>query len=79
MPLTGGRNLLQQFSHPAPSPLVAGTHLIAHSCYRTIDRNGQFVLLGSAPDPRIQAEFDALANQVGQAGGVVSMQLAAVR
>ncbi|KAI7836090.1 hypothetical protein COHA_010018 [Chlorella ohadii] len=42
-----------------------GTHLIAHSCYRTIDRNGQFVLLGSAPDPRIQAEFDALANQYG--------------
>ncbi|KAL4420307.1 hypothetical protein ABPG77_001397 [Micractinium sp. CCAP 211/92] len=42
-----------------------GTHLIAHSCYRTLDRNGQFVLLGSAPDPKIQGEFDALANQYG--------------
>ena len=42
-----------------------GTHLIAHSAYRTIDRGGQFVLLGSAPDPKVQAEFDALANQYG--------------
>ena len=46
---------------------MAGTHLIAHSCYRTIDRGGQFVLLGSAPDPRIQAEFDELKNQVRRA------------
>lgn len=48
--------------------MLAGTHLIAHSCYRTIDRGGQFVLLGSAPDPRIQAEFDELKNQVGPGG-----------
>lgn len=38
-----------------------GTHLIAHSCWRTLDRGGQFVLLGSAPDPKVQAEFDGLA------------------
>lgn len=42
-----------------------GTHLIAHSAFRTVDRGGQFVLLGSAPDPKVQAEFDALANQYG--------------
>ena len=44
---------------------AAGTHLIKHSCYRTLDRGGQFVLLGSAPDPKIQAEFAALQSQVG--------------
>ncbi|PSC67151.1 glycosyltransferase family 5 [Micractinium conductrix] len=42
-----------------------GTHLIAHSCFRTIDRGGQFVLLGSAPDPKIQSEFDELKNRYG--------------
>lgn len=42
-----------------------GTHLIAHACYRTIDRGGQYVLLGSAPDPKVQAEFNALAAQYG--------------
>jgi len=42
-----------------------GTHLIAHSCWRTLDRGGQFVLLGSAPDPKVQAEFDALASTHG--------------
>jgi starch synthase len=40
-----------------------GTHLIAHAAWRTLDRGGQFVLLGSAPDPKVQAEFDALAGQ----------------
>jgi len=38
-----------------------GTHLIAHSCWKTLERGGQFVLLGSAPDPKVQAEFDGLA------------------
>ena len=32
----------------------AGIQLIKHSLWRTLDRGGQFVLLGSAPDPRIQ-------------------------
>lgn len=38
-----------------------GVHLIKHAAWRTVDRGGLFVLLGSAPDPKIQAEFDALA------------------
>ncbi|RAL44890.1 hypothetical protein DM860_003649 [Cuscuta australis] len=39
-----------------------GLHLIKHALYRTMERNGQVVLLGSAPDPRIQNEFVNLAN-----------------
>lgn len=31
-----------------------GIHLIKHAAWRTLERGGQFVLLGSAPDPRIQ-------------------------
>jgi len=42
-----------------------GTHLIAHSVFRAMDRGAQFVLLGSAPDPKVQAEFDSLAQQYG--------------
>ena len=42
-----------------------GIHLIKHAAYRTLDRGGQFVLLGSAPDPKIQADFDGLAGQLG--------------
>ena len=51
-------NLLQ-----ADAPLVAvvtrlthqkGTHLIKHAAWRTLERGAQFVLLGSAPDPRVQ-------------------------
>eukprot|EP00890_Picochlorum_soloecismus_P001226 jgi/Picsp_1/2103/NSC_05568-R1_glycosyltransferase family 5 protein len=42
-----------------------GTHLIAHACWRTLDRGGQFILLGSAPDPKVQAEFDGLAQAHG--------------
>lgn len=38
-----------------------GIHLIRHAAWRTLERGGQFVLLGSAPDPAIQADFDALA------------------
>ncbi|KAG0482789.1 hypothetical protein HPP92_010873 [Vanilla planifolia] len=41
-----------------------GIHLIKHAIWRTIDRNGQVVLLGSAPDPRIQNDFVNLANQL---------------
>ncbi|CAH9141803.1 unnamed protein product [Cuscuta epithymum] len=39
-----------------------GIHLIKHALFRTMERNGQVVLLGSAPDPRIQNEFVSLAN-----------------
>ena len=31
-----------------------GIHLIKHAAWRTLGRGGQFVLLGSAPDPRVQ-------------------------
>jgi len=41
-----------------------GIHLIKHAIYRVLDRGGQFVLLGSAPDDRIQGDFEALANEV---------------
>ncbi|GAB4820993.1 hypothetical protein N2152v2_008039, partial [Parachlorella kessleri] len=42
-----------------------GIHLIKHAAWRTLDRSGQFVLLGSAPDPRIQADFQELAQSMG--------------
>jgi starch synthase len=38
-----------------------GIHLIKHAAWRAMERGAQFVLLGSAPDPKVQAEFDALA------------------
>ena len=31
-----------------------GIHLIKHAAWRTLERGAQFVLLGSAPDPRVQ-------------------------
>ena len=49
-------------SFPPPSHLCilslslpAGLHLIRHAAWRTLERGGQFVLLGSAPDLKIQA------------------------
>jgi starch synthase len=50
----------------ADAPVVAvitrlthqkGTHLIKHAAWRTLERGGQFVLLGSAPDPRVQVSL----------------------
>ncbi|MBA0598878.1 hypothetical protein Gorai_005120, partial [Gossypium raimondii] len=41
-----------------------GIHLIKHAISRTLELNGQVVLLGSAPDPRIQNDFVNLANQL---------------
>eukprot|EP00249_Psilotum_nudum_P022055 c28356_g1_i1 orf=2-3733(+) len=41
-----------------------GIHLIKHGLWRTLDRSGQVVLLGTAPDPRIQNDFNNLANQL---------------
>jgi len=38
-----------------------GMHLIKHACWRTLERGGQFVLLGSAPDPKVQGDFNAFA------------------
>mmetsp|Transcript_3823 Transcript_3823/g.11020 ORF Transcript_3823/g.11020 Transcript_3823/m.11020 type:complete len:1228 (+) Transcript_3823:338-4021(+) len=46
-----------------------GTHLIKHAAWRTLERGAQFVLLGSAPDPRVQGEFNQLAGDLsGQYG-----------
>ncbi|EFJ40335.1 hypothetical protein VOLCADRAFT_99865 [Volvox carteri f. nagariensis] len=42
-----------------------GVPLIKHAAFRAVDRGGQFVLLGSAPDPKVQADFNALAGQMG--------------
>ncbi|RDX77745.1 Soluble starch synthase 3, chloroplastic/amyloplastic, partial [Mucuna pruriens] len=41
-----------------------GIHLIKHAIWRTLERGGQVVLLGSAPDPRIQNDFTSLADQL---------------
>lgn len=41
-----------------------GIHLIKHAIWRSLERNGQVVLLGSAPDPRIQNDFVNLANEL---------------
>lgn len=43
-----------------------GIHLIKHAAWRTLDRGGQFALLGSAPDPRVQTEFNQLAAELGR-------------
>jgi starch synthase len=44
-----------------------GVHLIKHAAWRTMDRGGQFVLLGSAPDPRVQNDFNEFARVTGGA------------
>lgn len=44
-----------------------GIALIKHAAWRTVERGAQFVLLGSAPDGRVQAEFDALARDLAAA------------
>ncbi|XP_006652851.1 starch synthase 3, chloroplastic/amyloplastic-like [Oryza brachyantha] len=41
-----------------------GIHLIKHAIHRTLERNGQVVLLGSAPDHRIQGDFTNLASKL---------------
>ena len=38
-----------------------GIHLIEHAVGKALSRGAQFVLLGSAPDPRVQATFNGLA------------------
>jgi glycogen synthase len=36
-----------------------------HFVLQAIERGCQFVILGSAPDPKVQAEFDELNNEMG--------------
>ncbi|GJN39488.1 hypothetical protein PR202_gb28610 [Eleusine coracana subsp. coracana] len=53
-----------------------GIHLIKHAIHRILERNGQVVLLGSAPDHRIQNDFCNLANTLhGEKYGRVRMCL----
>lgn len=42
-----------------------GLDLIKHSIGHSLYRGAQFVLLGSAPDPKVQGDFNALAGQLG--------------
>ena len=43
-----------------------GIHLIKHAIYKALERGCQVVLLGSAPDPNIQREFEDMANGLKQ-------------
>ncbi|XP_037487272.1 starch synthase 3, chloroplastic/amyloplastic-like [Triticum dicoccoides] len=71
--------------HQTDTPLVGiisrltaqkGIHLIKHAIYRTLERNGQVVLLGSAPDHRIQGDFSNLAAKLhGEFDGRVKLCL----
>lgn len=40
-----------------------GVRMIRHALFRTLERGGQFVLLGSSPDPGLDAEFRQLKRQ----------------
>lgn len=42
-----------------------GIHLIRRTCWRTLEKGGQFVLLGSSPDGNIQRDFEQLMEQAG--------------
>lgn len=41
-----------------------GIHLIKHAAWRAMERGAQFVLLGSAPDPAVQEDFNMLAEDL---------------
>jgi len=43
-----------------------GIHLIKHAAWRCLERGGQFVLLGSAPDPQVQSEFNDLSSELSR-------------
>jgi glycosyltransferase involved in cell wall biosynthesis len=69
------RNALQErlgLEWGSDAPIVAvvsrltgqkGLDLIKHSVGHAVMRGAQYVLLGSAPDPKVQGDFNALANQ----------------
>ena len=59
----------------ADRPLVAvvsrltaqkGVQLLKQACWTTLQSGGQFVLIGTAPEPHVQAEFNALAEEIGK-------------
>ena len=41
-----------------------GIHLIKHAMFKALERGAQVALLGSAPDPKVQNEFNAMADDV---------------
>ncbi len=41
-----------------------GLHLIKHAIYQTLEKGGQFVLLGSSPDEAINEDFRRIANEL---------------
>lgn len=41
-----------------------GVSLIERAVYRTLERGGQFILLGSAPDPKVQSHFESLGGKL---------------
>jgi len=43
-----------------------GLHLVKRTMWRTLEKGGQFVLLGSAPDGNVQNDFNNLANHAEQ-------------
>ena len=43
-----------------------GIHLIKHAIFKALERGCQVVLLGSAPDPNVQREFEDMANALKQ-------------
>lgn len=50
-------------THTAHTP-CAHTHTHRNHYAQAVERGCQFVLLGSAPDPKVQEEFDALSNEL---------------
>ncbi|GJP76945.1 hypothetical protein CLOP_g7390 [Closterium sp. NIES-67] len=69
---------LRSFSPSEERPLVGivtrltaqkGIALIKHAIWRTLERGGQVVLLGSAPDGRVQGEFEGLARELSRTYG----------
>jgi starch synthase len=42
-----------------------GLDLIKHSIHHSLKRGAQYVLLGSAPDPKVQGDFNAMAGSIG--------------
>jgi starch synthase len=47
-----------------------GLDLIRRAIYATLERGGQFVLLGSSPDPRVNADFWRIKNELAESRDV---------
>ena len=51
-----------------------GLDLIKHAIGHSVKRGAQFVLLGSAPDPRVQGDFNAMAGAMGGCASAASLK-----